>query len=115
MNLCISYLKTCLSSVSIICVVYFSSAAMAQTATPDTIRGAFSGRNGDIQVSFICSGAPTCTGRYAASFRNPGCSNRFSVSDSMTMTGSDIAQPGPIQVSMTFSNARCGPANVCDR
>ncbi len=45
----------------------------------------------------------TCTGSYNATIRNAGCSNSFSVSDSMVVTGLNLALPGPIQGSVTLS------------
>ena len=82
-----------------------ASPVTAQTLPSDIIRGTISAPGDEhFALSFTCSGTPTCTGRYTSTMKGDNCSNTFVISDTLFMTGSDISQPGPIQIELTFTN-----------
>ena len=51
--------------------------------------GAISGstvRGGSVSITFLCAGAPSCSGTYVAVAQDSGCSNAFTTSGAFTMT-----------------------------
>src|SRR5687767_9532079 len=56
------------------------------------------------EVTFSCSGTPTCTGTYVSRETNGFCNQPFTISNSFRITGLSLVQPGPIQGAMTFTN-----------
>ena len=64
---------------------------------------------GGTAVTFNCdfaSGASgPCTGSYSASIQEAGCSNTFKLANAIAISGLNLTQPGPIQGSVTATNA----------
>ena len=56
------------------------------------VSGTVAGDNGTGQ--FVCFGTPTCTGSLTALITHPGCSNNFTFSSDLTITGLDLSHPG---------------------
>ena len=84
--------------------VVASLGAFAQTQGTTAVSGFFGGTfsaTESVQVSFTCTGAPTCTGQDSIVERAVGCSNALVESHPFTMTGLNLAQSGPIQGTMT--------------
>jgi hypothetical protein len=58
---------------------------------------------GALQVSFSCTGTPTCIGAFTMNTRGPGCSNAFSFSGGVKFTGLDLSRPGSVQGTLADS------------
>jgi len=81
------------------CALLFSISVLAQAPL---VSGTIGGRpvfgSGDeLQLSFSCSGAPTCTGSYQATVKIPDCSNTLSFAGAFSLTGLGLAGPGSFQ------------------
>ena len=57
-------------------------------------------------IDFTCTGTPTCVGTYRAAFRDTGCSNTFTFSDDLTLTGVDVSKPGSFAGSVFLRSAQ---------
>jgi hypothetical protein len=79
-------------------------AAWAQVQVSGTINGKSFVDTGTVTGTFTCTGSPTCVGRYDIVSRDPGCSNAIQLADALTVTGLDLALPGPLSGSITFRN-----------
>src|ERR1700687_4307319 len=90
-----------------------SSALLAQSGNPTNVSGSL-GTPISGQISFSCSGTPTCSGSYHAAVPHAGCSNSIFWADSIVMTGLDLSVPGPIQGSGTFKNLSFSRTNNPD-
>ncbi|MDH5264955.1 MAG: hypothetical protein OEX21_09425, partial [Betaproteobacteria bacterium] len=70
------------------------------------LSGSFAGSGaGSIQGSFTCEGENPCTGNATVTFRDTGCSNTYSVSDTFGILGLSLAQPGSIAGGLVVRNA----------
>ena len=93
-------------SVAVVCTALVSFPVFAQSPSATQVTGSLSASSiegGGGQISFTCSGTPTCTGTYRASIHDSDCSNSVSLVDSIVITGLNLDQPGPIQGNMTLS------------
>lgn len=86
-----------------------SCAAIAQLSPQIRITGTISGTDpiglGFLRVNFSCAGTPTCVGLYTVTERNGGCSNSFTFTDSLSISGLDLSKPGPLQGTITSIGA----------
>jgi hypothetical protein len=83
-----------------------AAAAQADVRITGTIAGATEGVGGSVHGTFNCTGAPTCVGTYSATLQNSGCSNTFTIGDSIQITGINAsAHPAPISGQILLKNA----------
>jgi hypothetical protein len=98
----------CLWNAAFISAALLSSPGFSQSLSDIKVTGSLHATTpdaGKIDVTFACTGSPTCRGSYSASFREVGCSNLFTLSDSLVVTGLDLSRPGSSQGSITFTKA----------
>ncbi len=73
--------------------------AIGQAASGTRVSGrvyAVTEPGGYLSISFTCLGAPTCTGIYNWTEKYPECTNTYSGSDALTITGIDLSRTGAI-------------------
>jgi len=83
-----------------------ASAAFAQTPALQ-VTGSVAGPTegtGQIQLSFSCSGSPTCTGTYSATLRDDGCANAFTLAGVLVLTGLDLSVPAALAGTAVLQN-----------
>lgn len=89
-----------------VAAVALAPAAAAQSLADTHVTGQFVGTSSDgsiTQGTFDCKGEPTCTGGYQATHLEVDCSNQFSVSGSITITGLDLSHAGPLALDVTLA------------
>ena len=57
------------------------------------------------QVSFDCTGTPTCTGTFVEKFTSSLCTNELTFSGGVVISGLDLSRPGNLQGVITLKNA----------
>ncbi len=101
---------------------FFFFALAAQGAVAGTqMAGSFTiagSSGGTSTANFSCLGQPTCTGVYTHTVRDPGCSNTFTYSDTIILTGVDLSTTGSFQGTLSaggFDSSWPGGSNLRDR
>ncbi|MDH5264954.1 MAG: hypothetical protein OEX21_09420, partial [Betaproteobacteria bacterium] len=81
--------------------------AFAQASATTRVSGSFGGSDsvGSLQITFTCTGTPTCTGQFNLVETDSFCANTITESDAFTMTGLNLGQSGALQGTMTFAKA----------
>ena len=72
--------------------------------------------DGAIQYSFACTGTPTCIGAFTMNVKAKACSNSFSFSGGVKITGLDLSHPGSLQGTLansSFSNFSARQDGTC--
>jgi hypothetical protein len=64
------------------------------------------------RLTFTCYGSPTCAGPFSVAEHDIGCTNGFSFSGTMTITGVDVSHPGTFGGTVTLSVDSSSPSNV---
>ena len=67
------------------------------------VSGTAVGNHGSGQ--FVCFGMPTCVGSITVLDTHPGCSNNFTFTSGLTLTGLDLSHPGSLSGTATLDNA----------
>ena len=67
------------------------------------VSGSATGNHGSGQ--FVCFGMPTCIGSITVLDQHPGCSNNFTFTSGLTLTGLDLSHPGSFSGTATLDNA----------
>src|SRR5207248_3079919 len=83
----------------------FTASAVPASLLPTRVSGSLNGqgdRGDSVQVSFGCNGEPSCSGQYQSSGRSHDCSNGWSVSDAMAISGLDLSRAGPLTLDALF-------------
>ncbi|HXZ49192.1 MAG TPA: hypothetical protein VEG27_09230 [Usitatibacter sp.] len=95
-------------------VVLTAALAVAAPAAFADVRvaGTVSDDNGTAQ--FTCFGTPTCSGTISVIINHHGCSNSFSFSADLTVTGFDLSHPGSPSGTVTISAQQSGTINNPD-
>jgi hypothetical protein len=62
-------------------------------------------------ADFSCSGSPTCTGVATVKLTSTQCSNNFTFTNDVTVTGLDLSHPGPLSGTYTISRRGCNTQN----
>ena len=98
--------RSCLAGLLTLCAALLPFAAFGQAATKVTgsFGATFFPDDGSIQGFFSCTGLPTCIGTYTVQLRDSSCPNTFTLSDTITVTGLSLAQPGAIRGVLTLTN-----------
>jgi hypothetical protein len=85
-----------------------SPPAFSQSLSDITVTGSLTSGtsfvDGKVDITYECTGSPTCRGSYKAAIRDSRCSNTFSYADSFVATGLDLSRPGTFQGNVTFTN-----------
>ena len=75
-------------------VINVAGSGSSSSSVNTQVSGTAAGKDGSAQ--FVCFGMPTCTGPFNATIGHPGCSNSYSYSTTVTLTGLDLSHPGSI-------------------
>jgi len=75
-------------------VINVAGSGSSSSSINTQVSGTAAGKDGSAQ--FVCFGMPTCTGPFNATIGHSGCSNNYSYSTTVTLTGLDLSHPGSI-------------------
>jgi hypothetical protein len=92
--------------------------ATAAPANGVQVSGSFAAEEpggGALQLSFTCTGTPICVGAFTMNVKGAECSNSFSFSGGLRITGLDLSHAGALQGTVALSSFAdyTGHAGVC--